>query len=240
MQVRSLALCAGALVCCGAGEASAALLDGIIDPGRYQLCNHPDGGWREPGYGLILTDLYKVDGDDDRGDEPSSQFFTFDFEHPESKVTLSYDGDSIVIEGEVYGGRDIGNDWADDKYLGLYEVYFEYASVDKASPDDDLIVENQGDSGWIHTPLDDRIGLSSKSNGDFAFRLGDEDDDQGHRGWDVLDDGFGISGWGWLNHDNANGHRHPSDWLFTLKVPTPGSVALLLAATPLVGRRRRA
>lgn len=227
MQIGTGALLAGALgLALSAAGASGAM---ILDPGTYQLCNHPDGNSRPPGYGLILTGLYNVPGD-------SKDQFTFDFEHPDSKMSLTFDGEKITIQGEVYGGRDVGDHWANDGDLGVYEVFFCYNVATKAPGDDDLFVKDEGDSGWIKTVRGDTIDLFSKSNGQYTFRVGDEDDDNGHRGWNDSDDGFGVSGWGWLDFE---GSKAPSDWLFTVKVPTPGSVALMLAAAPLAATRRR-
>ncbi len=221
MQLSHAARAAGAIgVLSLAASASAA----FIPVGHFQLNNHPDGNSRPPGYGLILTELYDVTVNNDK--------FTFDFDHEQSSMELWFDGDSIVIGGRVYGGRDVGDHLADDKYLGVYDVRFEYAVVGMVPGDDDLFsMESAENKGSIMTPLGDTIALGDKGKADgIAFRLGDGNDDNGHRGFD------GVSGWGWLDHENR---QSPSDWLFTVKVPTPGSVAMMMVAAPFAGMRRR-
>ena len=79
------------------------------------------------------------------------------------------------------------------------------------------------------------IDLFDHANSDgFTFRLGNDDDDMGHRGFD------GISGSGWLDHGEAGTYVPASDWLFTV-VPNPGTTALMAIAAALFakGRRRR-
>ena len=83
--------------------------------------------------------------------------------------------------------------------------------------------------------------LADISNGDYTFRLGDEDNDLGHRGF------AGISGWGWLGiSDSQNGpyvrnSAGSDDFLFTVIVPAPLSGAMAFGGLAGVGviRRRR-
>ncbi|MCA9293397.1 MAG: hypothetical protein KDA20_06255 [Phycisphaerales bacterium] len=222
MQLCGFARSAGVVI---ALSAAASASGAFIPQGCFQLNNHPDGGYQDPGYGLILTELFNVR-------HHGTDVFSFDFDHAQSDMQLCWDGECIVISGTVFGGRDIGEEWADDEYKGVYEVYFKYSVIDGVSGDDDLFDEFQGDEGWIKSPGGTTVDLHSKSNGDYTFRLGDENDDLGHRGFN------GISGWGWLTM-GSKPYAGPSDWLFTVKIPTPGSVALLMAATPLVAIRRR-
>ena len=91
-------------------------------------------------------------------------------------------------------------------------------------------------SGTIQGPVGGVINLVDKADGGFTFRLGNEDNDAGHRGF------AGISGWGWLvHHPETLGHIAASDFLFTAEllpnIPTPGAAGLLLAAG--LGLRRR-
>ena len=215
----------------------------ILAPGFvYQAHNHPDGNAAPPLYGLRLDELYNATGDHDK--------FTFDFDFDdgnfESAVFVSIleypniPGSFLInISGSAWGGRDVNGDWANDQYLGEYTFNFTYAiGVTEATPDDDYIVTpTKGqNSGTIMTPLGDTIDLTDQVGGDgYTFRLGDENDDNGHRGFN------GVSGWGWLNH-GGEPHVKASDWLFTVEstpTPTPGALALFGAGGLLAARRRR-
>lgn len=214
-------------------SAPIAMAQPIIAPGLYRLNNHPDGNAAAPFYGLRLDELKNItDGKD---------IFTFDFDHPDSFVTLNYTGSTIVISGPVFGGLDIGSEYAPDPALtGIYNVSFTYSvGVGIAPGDDDIVAAPPSDmlnTGSITTPGGEVIGLWDKADGGFTFRLGDEDNDNGHRGHN------GVSGWGWLNHTVANQHKKASDWLFTLDttpVPAPASMALAGVGALLIARRRR-
>ncbi|MEL7474360.1 MAG: hypothetical protein AAGK04_13665 [Planctomycetota bacterium] len=207
----------------------------IIPTGTFLLNNHPDGNARPPQYGLRLDELVDVTSGHD--------IFTFDFDHADSEVLLTYNGSSIHIAGHAFGGPDNGTMHDPMSPLtGLYEIEFTYdMGLAQAPGDDDLLVSGVpmgSNTGSITTPLGDVIGLWDKPKNDsFAFRLGDKDNDAGHRGFD------GISGWGWLNHGDANVHVAASDWLFTLSptpVPAPASVAIAGLGGLLVVKRRRA
>ncbi len=67
----------------------------------------------------------------------------------------------------------------------------------------------------------------------FSFRLGDEDNDAGHRGFD------GVSGWGWLTH-GSGGHVESSDWLFTVgeEIPEPATLLMVLGGLAFSSLRR--
>jgi hypothetical protein len=219
----------------------------VIAPGTYRLNNHPDGGARPPLYGLRLDELFNVTGGHD--------VFTFDFDDSRSDMRLDYDGTSIHIYGDVFGGWDTGTTY-DSTYSGLWAVAFTYEPhADQAGPaqiagDDDLFVDEattgnlgyntgtiqQIEDGSGNVSVGSLIGLQDYA-GDFGytFRLGDEDDDAGHRGFD------GISGWGWMNH-GGRGHVGASDWLFTVnQVPLPGGFVLAALGMGIAGviRRRR-
>ncbi len=210
------------------GNVTAALGDG-----EYSLGNHPDGNSATPFYGMVLNSLYRPKG---------SRKFTFDFDHEASDMRMIVDagGSSIRIFGSVFGGRDIGDDWADDVYKGMYEIDFSYTSgLSLASGDNDLEVRlPASNSGIISTPLGDVFDLLDKANDSGrVFRLGDEDNDLGHRGFD------GISGWGWLTGRQQGGRSKnvSGDFLFTVKpVPAPGTAVLGgLGLVCFTGRRRR-
>lgn len=212
--------------------AAAASASAITIPvGGYVLGNHPDGSANPPAYGLRLDELYNATSGHD--------IFTFDFEHPDSGMFMTYDGSTVRIFGQAFGGRDTGTGYAADAYQGVYTIDFTYdMGVMLASGDDDVIANAPmgANTGSIITPLGDDIGLWDKPMGGYSFRLGDENNDAGHRGWG------GISGWGWLNHGDPNVHVAASDWLFTAQpgiVPAPGTLALAGAGLLAAARRRR-
>ncbi len=211
--------------------ASAQAVPLIAVPGLYKLHNHPDGSARPPLYGLRLDELYNSTGDHD--------IFTFDFDNALSDMKLLITSSSIHIYGKAYGGRDIGSGYAAEAKTGLYTIDFTYSiGVGPVPGDNDWWVKYGGpmmqNSGTIKTPIGDTILLRDKSLGDYYFRLGNEDNDAGHRGYS------GISGWGWLNHGPVGSdHIDSSDWLFTAElIPSPGSLALV-GLGAMIGLRRK-
>jgi len=229
------------LACAFAGEAQAAL----IQEGFYNLHNHPVTAEGPPDYGLRLDELFDA--------TPNHDIFTFDFDHPDSNMQMEISlagppvlrgqlpsGIFIHIFGQAQGGRDIGTVHAPDQFLGLYNIDFTYfIGVEQKSNDDDLwvVAPTASNFGTITPPASaggQTIPLWDKSDGTNTFRLGDEDSDQGHRGFQ------GISGWGWLNHGSVDVHVPSSDWLFTAApVPTPGTMALLGLGAVVFWTRRR-
>ncbi len=213
----------------------------ILDIGTYQLHNHPDGNARPPLYGLRLDELYN-------DKSWLNEVFTFDFDHPDAAMYLSFDGSDIEIWGVAYGGRDTGSTY-DGVYDGLWEIHFTYENVGKVYNDDDLIVyepdfRNRGTIKRLANG--DMVTLFDYSgSNNFTFRLGDEKDDKGHRGFD------GKSGWGWLKYESlgpgtriGGHHRHygKGDWLFTIDcepIPEPATAALCLMGLPALIARRR-
>jgi hypothetical protein len=201
-----------------------------ILPGHYLLHNHPDGNEVPPPYGLRLDEMVDVTAGHD--------VFTFDFDHPSSHMVLMYNdiAQRITITGEAYGGRDIGGGYANDVYLGLYSINFVYdVGVQLAPGDDDLWTPTASFSnfGTITRPDNVVHDLSDKSDGTHTFRFGDEDDDNGHRGYN------GLSGWGWLMVDTR--YVPAMDFLFTaeyIAIPEPASFGLLAGGALLVGLRR--
>jgi hypothetical protein len=201
-----------------------------LDAGLYQLGNHPDGNAVPPPYGMKLDELVNVTGGHDT--------FTMNFEHASSNMTLVYDdvGETITISGLTYGGRDIGGVYAADAYQGIYTVSFLYdVNVSQTPGDDDIwVTANQQNFGTITLPDGSTVkDLGDIGMGGYSFRLGDEDNDLGHRGF------AGISGWGWMSVDGV--HVADQDWLFTATyVPEPATCTMLLAggAFAMVRRRR--
>ena len=223
----------GAVFATTLASVSGSALGAFLPIGTYTLSNHPDGSANPPAYGLRLDELYNLTGGHD--------IFTFDFNHALSSVTLNYTGATIQITGQAWGGRDLGASYAVEPTTGLYTFNFLYSiGVAPVPGDDDVYVNPIADMvnfGSITTPLSDVIGLVDKSNGSFTFRLGDENNDLGHRGF------AGISGWGWLNHGPpGSAHINDSDWLFTATylIPAPSASGLVALGALAAGRRRRA
>ena len=188
----------------------------FLGDGVYKLRNHPDGNVRPPYYGLRLDKLFG-------GVTP----VTFDFEHAQSDMRMRIEngGTKVVLYGQVWGGKDNGTSY---DFAGLWKVQMIYnGTVSTVPGDDDLYVTAESDFGTIvpqyttaHFSTGQVFQLVPKSDGNFSFRLGNEDNDNGHRGFN------GISGWGWLNHNgdgNLATHKASSDWLFTA-TPAPGTI----------------
>lgn len=226
----------------------------ILSTGLHQLHNHPDADIDPPPYGARLDELYDATlglPDD----------FTFDFDYKsgpfnalmlidvEPAATSGYY--TLTITGKAWGGRDVGTAYAADQYQGIYEFYFQYVVGAKdAFGDDDIIVDptdytgqvaGTKNEGYVKTPLGDTIYLTDAvgdgGNSQISLRLGNEDDDQGHRGFP------GISGWGWLKHGSPPVNVSQSDWIFTVDpeeyIPAPGSIGLLALASVAAVRNRR-
>lgn len=212
--------------------ASSTLSAVVIDPGLYQLHNHPDGLAAPPDYGLRLDELFDVSA--------SLDVFTFEFDAPGASMWMDYNGTSMHIYGTVYGGLNENGDYSHSPdYVGFWDVDFTYSiGLGLAPGDDDLaVLDPGGNSGTLTRSSDNYvINLTDKSNGSYTFRLGDESDNMGHRGY------AGISGWGWLMHENM-GSNPTADFLFTaVQVPEPHTYMTLGAfmAMALLYRRRRA
>jgi len=197
-----------------------------IMTGTYSLHNHPDGSIATPLYGLRLDGLL--------GD-PSKEY-TFDFDHSSSNMTLTWDGNKIVIKGDAFGGEDTGSGYGAGT-TDVWSIHFEYdtgiSQVANGGLNDLVVNSNDANFGTISSSFGS-WQLEDKSNSaGLAFQFGDENGG-GHRGFN------GISGWGWLNHGtncitgNCS-HVTASDWLFTATkqpvpptgVPLPSTVGLL-------------
>ena len=215
--------CAAALIC---GSTHGAL----IQQGFYQLHDHPDANQDPPPYGIRWDGL---DG--------SNNVFTMSFDHPNSDMIMFYDGSNIVISGEAWGGRDVGGAYANDAYLGLYEVNFVFSiGVGLVPGDDDVYVNaaTGSNSGTIKLPNGSTKDIYDKNGGPTVgtFRLGDENNDLGHRGF------AGTSGWGWFEIDGEENMARTRDFLFTAEfigIPAPATALVLAPGLALAGRRRR-
>ncbi len=229
---RVMCAAGGGTLLCVTGPVMGGVLD--LTPGTYQLSNHPDANLEPPPYGLRLDELIDVTAGDDR--------FTFNFNPADNPgvgmfLDLIDNGGgtfTIHIYGTAFGGLDVGGNY-NPMYTGLADIDFTYTNATEVPGDGDLWVVGPAavNSGTINF-MGNQIGLWDYPNEDgFTFRLGNEDDDMGHR------DFPGISGWGWLNHGSPDTHFPQSDWLFTI-VPAPGAVGLLGVALLVgTGRHRR-
>lgn len=224
--MRSTRCAARAVLLLGLGALAGAAQGVVIMPGTYLLHNHPDGDVVPPSYGMRLDGLYSG----------SPAEFTLDFDDPMSNMHMDVTATSIHIYGVAYGGRDIGGSYAAEATTGVYTVDFLYnVGVGMVPGDDDMyVVAPMGSNfGSLLTPTGDLLGLADKPDA-YNFRLGDEDDDLGHRGF------AGISGWGWFTIDSGRPNTGAVDFLFTAElVPAPGAVSLLGMGGVLAGTRRR-
>lgn len=220
MRIRAAAPgVAGAVVALLTSAASAAALN----DGLYFLSNHPDAAQAPPGYGLRLDDLIDV--------TPGKDVVTFDFNDSRSDMLMEISGSRIRIFGTAFGGLDTGGEY-DEDLSGLWEIDFTFNSVEKMPNDNDFWVPagSPTNTGTIAAQFGafGEIPLFDFAGGHpFTFRLGDENSDDGHRGFD------GISGWGWMSYGDGE-HVKSSDWLFTA-VPVPVPPAVLLGAAGLAG-----
>lgn len=207
-----------------------------ILPGLYRLHNHPDGNQNPPPYGARFDELYNATGGHD--------VFTLDFDDVNSAafMTINAAFTEIRIFGQAKGGRDVGATHALDIYNGLYTFDFTYNLGVQAVPgDDDLwaVTPDHRNFGFITGPgALGTTNLTDEGMGGYTFRVGDEDNDAGHRGFN------GISGWGWMSYVAQSGqitHVNDTDWLFTAtyEIPAPGAAGLLGLAALTASRRRR-
>lgn len=224
------ALAAGAMLWSAGGAAAANLL-----PGLYRLHNHPDGNQRPPLYGARFDELYNATSGHD--------VFTLDFDAVQSAVymTINAARTEIRIFGQSWGGRDTGTAYANDLYRGVYSFDFTYnIGVMLVPGDDDLVVGAPSGSNFGFITGPGSLGTTQLTDAAMdgkTFRLGDENNDLGHRGFS------GISGWGWMNYirdGRMAPHVESTDWLFTAtyEIPAPGALALV-GLGGLVGLRRR-
>lgn len=222
-----VALAGGAMVVVAASRAD-------VPNGLYNLHNHPGGGINPPPYGARFDEVYDA--------TPEHDYITLDFAGPGSAAFMTVTDTTIRIFGQSFGGRDLGDVYANDIYRGVYTFDFLYTiGVGPVPGDDDRWVNgpNNSNFGSITGPggLATRNLVDERNQG-FSLRLGDEDNDLGHRGIP------GISGFGWLSYVVPGGppvHVAESDWLFMATlIPSPGAAGVLGAfGLVVVGRRRR-
>ena len=208
----------------------------VIQTGTYRLGNHPAANQNPPPYGIRWDELADVTS--------SNDVFSIGFEGAGTNMKMTFDGSSLHIFGTGFGGRDVGSAYANDQFLGFYQVDFTFSvGVGLAPGDDDLIVTaaTGSNTGTIVLPDLTVVNIFDKATPDTGtgttFRFGDEDNDLGHRGF------AGLSGWGWLEIAGAVNPNATRDFLFTATlVPTPGSAAILalFGVTTIRRRRRRA
>ncbi|MBX3395591.1 MAG: PEP-CTERM sorting domain-containing protein [Phycisphaerae bacterium] len=202
----------------------------------FQLRNHPDGQVQMPQYGARLDELFNATSGTD--------IFTFDFNHAQSDMKLIYDSTAATIRifGQSWGGRDTGSSYANDIYRGVYQFDFLYAfGVGQVPGDDDLWASPAQDflnKGTVSAPVSaggQTFHLVDKGLGMFGytFRFGDENNDLGHRGYN------GISGWGWMEINDAMNGNATRDWLFTaVPVPEPTTAMFAMFGVAALLRRR--
>jgi len=215
----SLSLFSAALI-------AASSMANAVAIGTYNLSNHPDGNANPPPYGLRLDGLITGNQND---------IYTFDFDHIDSAMTMVYDGSTITISGQAYGGQDIGGSYLAGT-TDVWTINFVY-NVGVSQPgdgglDDVKVLADHQNYGSISSGLGS-YEIADKAQNGLSFQLGDENGG-GHRGFD------GISGWGWLKTgDDCLGGTECenlpySDWLFTA-TPVPVPAAAWLFGSALVG-----
>ena len=231
MNTNQLALAAAAVSATLLSVTAPSARAAVLDPGQYILLNHPS----EPSaWGLRLDELHNVN-------TSQQDIFLFDFEHSSSLVVMDLTGSTIRISGQVYGGYwRLGIGYVEGVHRGVYTLDMFYDDgLREAIGDDDLVIDtlDNSNTGSIITPAGQTIPLyDERGNEDYSLRVGDEDNDLGHRGFD------GVSGWGWLNHGgNPALHRQVGDFLFAVGplIPAPGAGVMVAIALGVLAMRRR-
>ena len=152
------------------------------DAGCYDLGNKIGGQVAPPGYGLRLDGLFGA----------ATDHWTFDFEDPQSAVSMCYDGaGTVTLQGIAFGGHDIGQTW-DPQTTGLLEMSFTWINA-VCTPGGDLIVNTaNGGAGFgtvKYLPTGEVITLMGKANAAGDIFLFDTAVNKPARGWITYGDG---------------------------------------------------
>ena len=126
-----------------------------------------------------------------------------DGERPIEITEVANDEYERRIYGTAFGGLVENNEYG-AAFAGLVDIDFVYMLAHTVNGDDDYIVTtpNFTNTGMI-TFEGEMIDLFDRANSEgYTFRLGDESDGLGHRGFD------GISGWGGVDHGPAGTHGY--------------------------------
>lgn len=216
----------------------------------YTLFDHVDAAEAPPNYGVRLDGIeWFVTGGATGGD---SDTWIFSFEDGPASVAGVFDemADTFTISGIAYGGRDdnIENDLALPGTRAQLAILFEYTGVNATNlangimgPNGTGTVEFLDDVGAIMAnTIVNLVGFPPDA---MVFRFDDDD----HRLSCPGDEGCGSPvGRGWLamaSYIPIGGelpvippsivpsegpfHTNYQDWLFTTRVPEPGTLALL-------------
>lgn len=194
----------------------------ILGDGTYKLGNHPITGKIKNNiaggqeFGLRLDGL--LSGNAGRGNNT-----VFDFEHPDSKMYITIDGDTVRVHGKAFGGR-VDEKGFDSSTTELFEIDFTYVNTElledgKGGYDNDIVMDDSsaGTNFGTVTQLTGRNAGKVTNLADLAgdnpktFQLGDGVDDAGISGYD------GVSGIGWLTQNGRE--MKASDWFFKVEEP---------------------
>ena len=197
---------------------------GVTEETTYKLGSHPDGKAAEPFYGLRLDAINK------------KKATTFDFNHENSNVFMTYDPTNKRIEifGQVWGGK---VNTKKDKYVNpeLWDLQYTYEGVTTAMKKgiEYLTVDKNSGKGFgTISNATEEYTLMAKAKKDnfFNLRLNEE------RG-----PNYAATGEGWHKVFDANGKKlngGPNDFLFIVEkkvtTPDPSTVLGILSATGLV------
>ena len=147
----------------------------FCDAGCYTLGNKVTGAVAPPNYGLRLDGLFGAPND----------HYTFDFEAPNTGVTMCYDGaGTVTVQGTAFGGHDIGGAW-DMNDVSFIDIHFTW--VNAACVNGDLLVQESnggyayGTVTWLATG--EVFYLTGKANNAGDILLFDGANGQEARSW---------------------------------------------------------